>query len=206
MVNLSDMTLGLATMFDHTLTSLAGFNRVLKAANLRSDGGKGRGARDMTGQDIAITGIALASGVGMTAAPTFVQGVVDMELKNGVLYQNGELTAWNPLDLPPVTSVLSKMRQDLLPGVQIQRTFGPFISNWIDGLYDQSLPWKQEGELTLVIRHTGPCADLVMEWEGNRLELGFAAPGIDIGQKPAWDRQIVMRGELFREMVKIIEG
>lgn len=160
----------------------------------------------MSASDTFNVAVAYASGLGMTTAPAFVRSVIDMKLTDAVHYHGDTSTVWLPSSIHPKSTLLGMLTQDPLPGVRIESTFGPFISGWIEGLYDEALPWKHEGELKLVIGHKGPTADLEMAWGENRLEIAFAAPGVDFYQNRDWERQIVMRGDLFRKLVKIIEG
>ncbi|MCJ8141050.1 hypothetical protein [Falsirhodobacter halotolerans] len=204
MANSTNMAVALAAIFGQTLTSVEGLSRALKKAGLRTDGGKGRGASNMVGQDTFNLAIVLAAGVGMTAAPAFVRNVIDMELKSGVLLQ-GEQVVWAPGNQPPRGSTLGLMKQDLLPGVEVTSTLGAFMGNWIDGLFDATLPWKEEGVANLEIGLSGPWADFTLEWAGNRLELGFAAQGADPRAEPDWERRIILRGNLFRKLVQIVE-
>lgn len=205
MANSTNMAVALAAIFGQSLTSIEGLSRALKQAGLRTDGGKGRGASNMVGQDTFNLAIVLAAGVGMTAAPAFVRNVIDMELKSGVLLQDGQ-AVWTPGNQVPRGSALSLMKQDLLPGVEITSTLGEFMGNWIDGLFDAALPWKEDGVARLEIGLSGPWADFALEWGGNRLELGFAAQGMDPGTEPDWERRIILRGELFRKLVQIVES
>ncbi|REG46973.1 hypothetical protein ATH84_1013102 [Paracoccus versutus] len=205
MANSTNMAVALATIFGQTLTSVEGLSRALKQAGLRTDGGKGRGASNMVGQDTFNLAIVLAAGVGMTAAPAFVRNVIDMELKSGALLQ-GEQVLWAPGNQPPRGSTLGLMKQDLLPGVEVTSTLGAFMGNWIDGLFDATLPWKEEGVARLEVGLSGPWADFVLEWSGNRLELGFAAQGADPSAEPEWERRLILRGNLFRKLVQIVEA
>lgn len=205
MANSTNMALALADIFGQSLTSVENHSRVLKLAGLRTDGGKGRGASKMMGRDTFNLAIALAGGVGMTAAPVFVRQIIDMELKNGVLLQNGE-AVWSPSDQPPQGSLLGFMKQDLLPGVKITSTLGELMGNWIDGLFDTALPWREEGIACLEVGLSGPWADFTLEWAGNRLELGFAGQEVDTRAEPDWERRIILRGDLFRKLVQIVES
>lgn len=205
MANSTNMAVALAAIFGQTPTSVEGLSRALQQAGLRTDGGKGRGASNMVGQDTFNLAIALVAGVGMTAAPAFVRKIIDMELKSGVLLQ-GEQVVWAAGNQPPRSSALGLMKQDLLPGVEVTSTLGAFMGNWIDGLFDATLPWKDEGIAYFEVGLSGPWADFTLEWAGNRLELGFAAQGADPRAKPAWERRIILRGDLFRDLVQIVES
>lgn len=204
MANSTNMALALAAIFDLSLMTVEGISRALNQAGLRTDGGKGRGASRMTGRDTFNITLALAGSVGMKAAPPFVQNIIDMELKNGVLLQDEQIV-WTPSDQPSKGSVLALMKQDLLPGVQASSTLGDLMAKWIDGIYDADLPWRDQGEAVLKIGLRGQWAEFALDWAGNRLELDFATPGADTNTTPAWENLIILRGDLFRMLVKIVE-
>lgn len=204
MANSTNMALALATIFDLSLMTVEGISRALSQAGLRTDGGKGRGASRMKGRDTLNISLALAGRVGMKAAPAFVSSIIDMELTRGMLLQDDQLV-WTPGDQPAQGSVLSLMKQDLLPGVRAKSTLGEFIGNWIDGMYEAALPWKDEGDAVLQIRLNAQQSKFALDWAGNRLELQFAAPDADPNAAPAWESMIILNGQLFQKLVKIVE-
>lgn len=204
MANSTNMALALASIFDLSLMTVEGISRALSQAGLRTDGGKGRGASRMKGRDTFNISLALAGRVGMKAAPAFVSNIIDMELKSGVFLQD-EQVVWTPSDQAPQGSALGLMKQDLLPGIRAKSTLGEFIGNWIDGMFDAALPWKDEGDAVLEIGLNAQKAKFALDWAGNRLELEFAAPDADPYAAPAWESMIILNGKLFQKLVKIVE-
>lgn len=204
MANSTTMMLALAAISGLKTTTADAINRAMRAADLRSEGGKGRGASQMSGSDVFNAALAMVCGLGATGAPEFVRQVIEMEFKNGLLTDGDEVFWEANGDLLRSGSVLRHLHQEPMKDIRVAPTFGPFMSAWIEGLYDDEFAWKEKGKLQVVISHQGPTADVTFDLDGQHLQLSFAARGL-VPQIYDWERQTILRGDLFRKLVKIVE-
>lgn len=205
MANSTQMAQAISATFGVELVKAEVISRTLMENGLRAQGGRGRGATTMLGRDIFNVAIVLAGGVGMREAPEYVKSIIEMPLDGGYLMQNDRLL-W---DAPTLTNgkfnwLHKAMPVHPLPDMEVLETFGPFVSAWIDGLFDTAFTWKTRGSLQLEISNVGPRASFSFKDDGKELLLMYATPGFGFTNHPAWERRTVLRGELFRKFVDIL--
>lgn len=177
MANSRQMAQAISQVFDVPQVRAEVVSRTLMEHGLRASGGRGRGATAMTGRDIFNVAIAVASDIGMRDAPDFVKNVEEMRLV-------GE-----PLE-----------------GMDVAPTFGPFISSWIDGAFEDMFDWREAEDLELRLSHIGPTVEFAFKDKDREFCLRYAAHGQVAEKKPGWERVTVLRGEVFQEFAKILSG
>lgn len=207
MANSTQMAVEVAALLGVELTTVESISRALQESQLRTPGGRGRGAAAMTPLDIFHVTLPLMAGVGMRDAPNFVRKVSSLPLVRGYVdYGPGGQVEFSSYSQSSAVSMLAwRRKSNPLKDMDIGQPFGSVIASWIKGQFDDVTRWKEDGSLTIEVSNMGPLARFRFEEVPLRIDLQFGN-GREITEAlPAWERLTIIRGRLLREMSRIFE-
>lgn len=210
MANSKQMAVAVAALLGEEVTTVETISRVLQENQLRTPGGRGRGAAAMTALDIFHVTLTLAAGVGMREAPDFVRKVSSLPLSTGdVEYGPGGRVEFSSYSETSAVSMLAwKRKSNPLKDMDIGQSFGNVMASWIDGQFDEVTAWKETGSVRLEISNVGPAARFCFEEDPLVVDLRFGHRRKPTEALPAVERLTIIRGQIFKEMSRIfqIEG
>jgi hypothetical protein len=173
---------------------------------LRTPGGSGHGSADMTGRDVALLTIALAMNIPTKDAAS-VMSSIDAMTRQGGIWWEGDEVRWQgngPLKKGHIFELMERTNKIPSGKLPSAYTFGEFLGAWVDGILDPQLGTFQDGETELVLHREGPWARFRFKGPHDEVELTYAADGYVPPIKPAWEHPLIIRGEMFQRMAKII--
>lgn len=205
MANSKQMAQAIAQVFDVQQVSAEIISRTLMETGLRTNGGRGRGAFQMTGRDFLNVSIALASGLGMREAPAFVESVVHLPLTGGSLFRDGNPIWEAPTLRDGAIPLVARLQPKPITGMEVFATLGPAVAGWIDGMMEGLFAWSGTSSIKLEISNIGPTADFEFKSGDDHLVLTYAPEGYD-GSTPAWERRTIIRDPVLRQFAALIRG
>lgn len=207
MATVNQLRAGLASVFGQSEMRLKALSQSLAAAGLRTGGGAGRGAAQMTGRDVGLHAVALGLDLATKNAAQTLAPIDAMPLQKGLWLHRNELR-WD-FDLEThkdskLLVALSKAYKGPTKEFPVPHSFGEFLGSWIDGIFEPQLGTYLEGKAKLSIHLAGPKAHFLFEGQGDVFELTYGAEGSMAATRPKWERLLVIREELFQDLADII--
>lgn len=172
---------------------------------LRTPGGSGRGAANMTGRDAGLLTIALALDLQTKDAAAEMSEIDSMTLQSGI-WQHGDVTVWaaeNHQNTSPLLAQLARTNKGP-HDFPAPYTFGEFLGKWVDGVFEPELGNYLGGNAKLVLHRDGPRARFRYENKKDLVELDYSVSGYTHVVDPPWEHPLIIRGELFRRMAQMV--
>jgi len=207
MASVKDLRTALAELFGESEMRIKALSQSLSAANLRTHGGVGRGAAQMTGRDVAMHAIALAMQLPTKDAAQVIKSLDEMPLQHGSWFHEDK-QFWT-FDRPShiksaVLSAIAKATKGEEGPFPVYHTFGEFVGAWVDGIFEPQLGRYQEGQTELTLDRDCPHARFIFEGHGDAVELRFYPDGFTAPPRRSWEHPLIIREELFHKLASIV--
>lgn len=199
MATKGEMVRALAQRFDLNPNKVDAMTRAMARAGLRTPGGRGRAAADMTGEDIFHLTLALVMGLETKDAPEAVRELSQLRLARGYLLRDGDLE-WAASYTPGVGGkLLDALNRIPVAGMELARTFGAFCGQWLEKGFGANEGGFGSATVSVEVSSNGPHAVFSHQSDYGDLELWFGKGSEDLVE-PEWERRAIMSDTLFRQL------
>lgn len=204
MATLSQMRDAICSEFSVSPMRMKALSQALSAKGLRTDGGSGRGAAQMSGLDVATHAIAVMLDAPTKDAPDVVREIVTMTLANGS-WMRDDQPMWEfsaaSNNSPMMKILAASHRPDA--SFPAPASLGDFLGKWVDGALDPKLGSYSEGTTTLELSSAGPHARFVYQGKRDSVVLIYKPEGAIITKRALWERKLLVTGAVFKRLHEI---
>ncbi|MFT5651406.1 MAG: hypothetical protein ACJAWC_002757 [Yoonia sp.] len=207
MVTNANMEGMLSERFSVPVTRLQANGRHLLKAGLRESGGKGRGSTHMTGRDVGAHMLVLAMKVQTKDIVDIIAPVMQMSLRHGHWVMKDQGQVWG-IDAPSTGGAFTQALRSAGTGSKefpTAATFGDFLGQWIDGVFEPALGTYLNGEAMVVISDIGPRADFTFHDGENEVALSFSDTDEPAPERPILEAKYILRDGVFQQLYDIIK-
>lgn len=199
MATKGEMVRALAQQFDLNPNKVDAMTRAMARAGLRTPGGRGRAAADMTGEDIFHLTLALVMGLETKDAPEIVRGLSQLRLVRGNLFRDDYIQWEAGSDAAGKSMLLDALNRLPVSGLEFSRTFGAFCGYWLEEGFKASEGGFCSAKVSVEVSSNGPYAVFSHQSADGDLSVWFGGVPEDLGE-PEWERRAIMSDKLFRRL------
>jgi hypothetical protein len=197
----------LSERFGIPVTRFQTNGRQLLNGGLRAYGGKGSGSTQMKGRDIGAHMLVLAMKVQTKDIIEVIAPVMQMSLRRGHWVMKDQGQVWG-IDAPSTGGAFTQALRSAGTGSKefpTAATFGDFLGQWIDGVFEPALGTYLNGEAMVVISDIGPRADFTFFDGENEVALSFSGTDEPAPERPILEAKYILRDGLFQQLYDIIK-
>ena len=204
MATLSQMRDAICSEYSVSPMRMKALSQALSAAGLRTDGGSGRGAAQMSGLDVATHAISVMLDVPTKDAPDVVREIVTMTLANGSWMRDDNMM-WEYSAASSTSPMMKMLAAAHRPDAAFPApdSLGDLLGKWVDGTLDPKLGTYIDGTTTLELSNAGPHARFVYQGEQDSVVLIYKPEGAIIPKRALWERKLLVTGAVFKRLHEI---
>ncbi|WP_223636492.1 hypothetical protein [Rhodobacter sp. TJ_12] len=199
MATKGEMVRALAQRFDLNPNKVDAMTRAMARAGLRTPGGRGRAAADMTGEDIFHLTLALVMGLETKDAPEVVRELSQLRLVRGNLFLDGHIQWEANGDAGGESKLLDALNRLPVAGLELHRTFGAFGGQWLEEGFGDPEDGVSSAPVSVEVSSNGPHAVFSHRSDKGSLKLWFGDAATDL-KTPEWERRTILSDKLFRRL------
>ncbi|NBZ89509.1 hypothetical protein [Stagnihabitans tardus] len=205
MATKGEMVRALALLFDLNPNKVDAMTRAMARVGLRTPGGRGRAAADMTGEDIFHLTLALVMGLETKDAPEAVRKLSQMRLVRGFMILDDYIQWEADGHEGSMSKLFDALNRPPVAGLELHRAFGAFCGHWLEAGFRNSDDGFGPAVVSVVISSTGPHAVFSHESDKGSLTISFGAAANDL-KTPEWERRTILSDQLFRRLSDIVHN
>ncbi|TNJ38976.1 hypothetical protein [Phaeobacter sp. B1627] len=202
MATKGEMVRALAQRFDLNPNKVDAMTRAMARAGLRTPGGRGRAATDMTGEDIFHLTLALVMGLETKDAPEVVRELSQLRLVRGNLFLDGHIQWEANCDAGGESKLLDVLNRLPVAGLELHRTFGAFCGHWLEEGFNGADEGFNSAPVSVEVSSNGPHAVFSHRSDKGSLKLWFGYAARDL-KTPEWERRTILSDKLFRRLSQL---
>ena len=196
MATKGEMVRALAQRFDLNPNKVDAMTRAMARAGLRTPGGRGRAAADMTGEDIFHLTLALVMGLETKDAPEAVRELSQLRLVRGNLFLDGHIQWEANCDAGGESKLLDVLNRLPVAGLELHCTFGAFCGHWLEEGFSGVDEGFSSAPVSVEVSSNGPHAVFSHRSDKGSLKLWFGNGARDL-HTPEWERRTILSDKLF---------
>lgn len=205
MATKGEMVRALAQRFDLNPNKVDAMTRAMARAGLRTPGGRGRAAADMTGEDIFHLTLALVMGLETKDAPEAVRELSQLRLVRGNLILDDHIQWEANCYGENKNKLLDALNRLPVAGLELHRTFGAFCGHWLEAGFRDPEDGFGSARVSVEVSSTGPHAVFSHQSDKGSLTLWFGDAAKDL-KKPEWERRTILSDKLFRRLSRLADS
>lgn len=202
MATKGEMVRALAQRFDLNPNKVDAMTRAMARAGLRTPGGRGRAAADMTGEDVFHLTVALVMGLETKDAPEAVRELSHLRLVRGNLFLDDHIQWEANCYGGGESELLDALNRLPVAGLELHRTFGAFCGHWLEEGFNGSDEGDNSASVSVEISSNGPHAVFSHRSDKGSLKLWFGDAARDL-KSPEWERRTILSDKLFRRLSQL---
>ena len=193
------MVRALAEEFDLNPNKVDAMTRAMARAGLRTPGGRGRAAADMTGEDNFHLTLALVMGLVTKDAPEAVGQLSGLRLVQGGLFLDDPIQWSTGYVAEEGSTLLDALNRLPVSGLELIRTFGAFCGHWLEEGFNSSEDGFNSARVSVEVSSNGPHAVFSHQSDDGDLKVWFGKVP-KRWEAPEWERRALMSDSLFRRL------